>query len=324
MQMCTWAARKPPMLHWPEGNRATIVNNLPSRPMAIRALAITAAGVLLLHGQLVAHLTTHVIGRSFEDAFEVLWQLEWLGHALFTLRTNPFFTPDIYYPVGWHLATGAQPVWYLLLLAPAVPLAGATAVYNTTLLALLIVAAFGVWRLAYRLTAHFGAAFLAAFGYILAPVVAIRLAGHLHMLIGIALLPHAMLALLSAFAAPQARARQRAAVVAGLLLGATVLAHWYYLLIAPLLPAALLLWPPARTRQAVGAWMRVGVLAAAMVLPFALLAQRARDNLYDPTAMAPRRHRQQFSCAVKPAVAAARPPDLGGLVPAAVSGHRGA
>jgi hypothetical protein len=47
-----------------------------------------------------------------------------MARALFDLRVNPFVAPDVYYPLGWHLASGAQPPWYYAALAPLTRLLG--------------------------------------------------------------------------------------------------------------------------------------------------------------------------------------------------------
>ncbi|HEY4722685.1 MAG TPA: hypothetical protein VII92_12605, partial [Anaerolineae bacterium] len=49
-----------------------------ARFRAASALVLLVLIVLGMNVQLVAHLSTHVIGRPFEDAFEVVWQLSWV------------------------------------------------------------------------------------------------------------------------------------------------------------------------------------------------------------------------------------------------------
>jgi hypothetical protein len=72
----------------------------------------------MLNWPLMLHLNSHVIGRPVDDAFEVLWQLWWMQLAVFDQHVQPFYTPDMSYPRGWYTASGAQPGWYFLALAP--------------------------------------------------------------------------------------------------------------------------------------------------------------------------------------------------------------
>jgi len=70
--------------------------------------------VALTNWPLIININTHIIGRAFEGAFEVLWLLWWMENAVFHHQVNPFYTPDIFYPVGWHIASGAQPGWFMI------------------------------------------------------------------------------------------------------------------------------------------------------------------------------------------------------------------
>ncbi|MFN2223265.1 MAG: hypothetical protein ACK2UH_11975, partial [Candidatus Promineifilaceae bacterium] len=71
------------------------------------ALGVIALILCLMNYQLVLHASTHVVGRPFEDAFDVLWQLSWMDTAVFEKGVNPFFSPDVFYPHGWYLASSA-------------------------------------------------------------------------------------------------------------------------------------------------------------------------------------------------------------------------
>ena len=59
---------------------------LTKRGRALIALTLFVLIVLGMNAQLVVHLSTHIIGRPFEDAFEVLWQLSWVRDAVLHQR----------------------------------------------------------------------------------------------------------------------------------------------------------------------------------------------------------------------------------------------
>ncbi len=237
--------------------------------------------VLLWNYPLVANFQTHVIGRSFDDVFEVLWQISWHETAIFNQHINPFFSPNIFYPHGWHIASGAQPVWYLLPLAPLSYLTTPTIAYNIALITTLILAGFGAYLLAYRMTADRMASFVAGCIYITAPVITMRLGGHLQILISIQWLPYAYLAFYQMLNS-SAKPRYQWAVLAGIFLSLTILGHWYFLFIATLPMLGLF----AYTRRANFSWSllgSLGIMAATILIiltPFALATWFARESMF--------------------------------------------
>ena len=83
-------------------------------PHLLPALFFTLL-VLALNYPLTLSLGTHVASNPYDDTFEVIWQLATVERAVFESHTNPFFTPDVFFPHGWYLASGAQPTWYYVL-----------------------------------------------------------------------------------------------------------------------------------------------------------------------------------------------------------------
>ncbi len=244
-------------------------------------LLVIVVAVCAFNYPLLLNLESHIFGRSFEDTFEVLWQLRWHEHALRDPTLSPFFTPNIYYPMGWHLATGAQPAWYLLLLAPFVSLFGAVSVYNASLLLLLIIAAFGVYHLLNEIvTSRIGGVF-AGLGYAFAPVLTIRFAGHWHTLVAAALLPYVYLNILRAIGATTPRKARQLALRAGIFLALTMLAHWYFLFIATLPLVGWLLWRRCWSWQGLQTFIISGGLAMLIIAPFAVMTYRARLVSYE-------------------------------------------
>ncbi len=263
--------------------------NTTSLRSSIRKLARKHAPFLLGYGlvvliwnyPLVANFRTHVIGRAFDDVFEVLWQISWHETALFDQHVNPFFSQTIFYPHGWHLASGAQPVWYLLPLAIISYVTTPTIAYNIALLTLLILAGFGAYLLAYRITADRFASFVAGCIYITAPVVTMRLGGHLQILISIQWLPYAYLAFYQMLNS-SAKHRYRWAILSGVLLSFTILGHWYFLFIATLPMLGLF----ACIRRADISWSllkALGITAVTTLIiltPFALITWFAREAMF--------------------------------------------
>ena len=239
-----------------------------------------AAVVLLVNWPLVFRLRTHVVGRSFDDVFEVLWQLSWMQTAVFEQRVNPFYAPGVFYPFGWYTASGAQPSWFLLLLSPLTKVLGIVATYNLTLLATFILAGFGVYLFAYRLTRQRLASFLAGCAYITAPVLTLRLGGHFHILLGMMFLPYALAAFYQAFTG---RERSRFWLLSsGLALGLTILSMWYFLFIAtlPIAGMALFVNSSITWRERLLRLGFTGAVTLVIIAPFAGLTWYARQQMF--------------------------------------------
>jgi len=256
-----------------------VARSRPRFPHALPALFFVVL-VLALNYPLALHLGTHVASNPYDDTFEVLWQLAHTRQAVFDTHTNPFFTPDVFYPHGWYLASGAQPTWYYVLLAPLTAAVGPVAAYNLITLATFAVGGFGVYWLARRLTGRTAAALIAGCAYMVAPFFTSRLGGHTHVLFAMMFLPYALGAMLSAMTA-ETRA-WRWVALAGVLLAATVLSHWYFLFIATLpLGAAALSVPSAVSwRRRLSRLAVLGAITLALISPAALLTQQARAAMF--------------------------------------------
>jgi hypothetical protein len=247
-------------------------------PCAIVVLILVSHWPLLIHGH------DHVFGRYTDDAFEVLWQLERASRVVFDGEGSPFFTPNVYWPRGWHLASGAQPAWWCLALAPLTRLAGPVLAHNLACLAALAIAGLGAFRLTAAVTGRSASACVAALAYSMSPILTIRLGGHLDVLIGATALPYAALAAWRATSGDAGRGR-RQSLLAGLFIGLSCLGHWQFVFIAPILPLAVLLFG-ARSRDFRRGLVHVlwmALAAGAVVAPFARIALHARANTYsDP------------------------------------------
>jgi hypothetical protein len=247
-----------------------------------------------MNAQLVAHLSTYVIGHPYSDSFEVLWQLSWVKNAIFQQGVSPLFAPSIYYPHGWYLASGAQPVWWMMALSPLTLILGAIATYNLTVLATLVIGAWGVFLLMQHFSRSFLAGLVAGCVYVFAPVLAFREGGHLHILLGMQWLPY--LALFS-HKSLEDKARRRYWLGAGVFLALTILGHWQFLLMAPLVPLCVIAFAkaPLRWLQRAALMLRIGFVALILLAPFALHAKFARDQMFTDTSTFPIVEQDAFS-----------------------------
>ena len=251
-----------------------------ARDRRIVALFAFAGVILLANYPLVGHIRTHIIGRDSEDAFEVLWQLSWMKTAVFLQHHYPFYTPNIFYPNGWYLASGAQPTWYLFLLAPATQLLGVVTTYNLTLLMTFIVAGFGLYLFAYQLTRQSLPSFLAGCVYIFAPILTLRLGGHLHTLFSMMFLPYTTLCFY--FALHREARKWHWIIAAAMTLALTILGMWYFLFIASLPLAVFAIFRPKMIgwRETILRLIFIGSITLLCIAPFAYLTWQARQAMF--------------------------------------------
>lgn len=236
--------------------------------------------VALVNLPLVTHIGTHIAGRTFEDALEVLWQLSWMEKVVFETHVNPFYTPDIFYPQGWYLASGAQPSWYFLLLAPLTHGLGVVTTYNLTLLGAFVLAGFGIYALTYSLTRRRLPGIIAGCVYISAPVFTLRLSGHTHIAFGMMFLPYAVLCFYRVFHHTQWQWRW--IILAGLMLALTILSLWYFLFIAtlPLIGFAFFVPASISGQERMKRLVMIGLVTILISLPFAGLTWNARQEMF--------------------------------------------
>ena len=229
---------------------------------------------------LVLNVNSHVIGRAFDDVFEVLWQLSSVEQALFDTHTTPFYTPHIFYPQGWYTASGAQPPWYFILLSPLTALAGPVITYNLSILTFCIAAGFGAYWCVYRLTNNAYSGMMAGTVYISAPIFALHMNGFFNMLIGLMFLPFAVGAIYASLTHRESTP-WKWMVVAGILLAGSILGQWYYLFIAtiPTFALALFLSSDVPLRSRVLRYLAILGVALILVIPFALISLHAQRQM---------------------------------------------
>jgi hypothetical protein len=236
--------------------------------------------VAILNWPILLHLNSHVVGRPFDDVFEGLWQIEWMKSALLERHISPLYTPAVFYPHGWTIASSAYPIWYSAVFSILAYGFGAVATYNTIQLGTFVISGFGVYLLVHYLTRNRLAGFLAGCVYISAPVLTLRLGGHLNLLLGAQWLPYAAWLTLAALDAPSSR--KRWALLAGFALGLAILGSWYFLFVAtvPLMGLFLVAARHQPWRQRLMIGILIGWVCAVVIAPFAYLTLQARAAMF--------------------------------------------
>ncbi len=112
------------------------------------------------------------------DIFQSMWELWWVPYSMFTLHTTPYFTSYIFYPVGTNLATQtlAPIAGIVSIIFQPVSLAFA---YNMIFLLGFALAGLFTYMLAFHVTRHRAASFIAGAIYAFSPIHTIQAFGHL-------------------------------------------------------------------------------------------------------------------------------------------------
>jgi hypothetical protein len=231
---------------------------------------------------IASHLSSLVIGRPFEDAFEKIWYLYWYEHALWDLHVSPLFDPGIFYPTGWDLRLASLPPFYPALLSPLTRLTNPVFAYNLGLLVSCVLAAYGMFLAARILGANWWGGLLAGIAFAFYPQREVYLGGHLGMLFGSMWLPWIIYGVARAVRSPE----ERKSGVA-LALGSYALAiagAWQFIFLGGvvLLVAAIGYWLPA-VKSRSGGWARallVGILVWSVIaVPLLIGALAASSKL---------------------------------------------
>ena len=254
---------------------------LTGRSRAWVALVLFAVLIAGLNWKLVTHLSTTLIGYLGGDIFEVQWQLSWVKDAIFHQGGSALFTSALYYPHGWYLASGAQPVWWMIALSPFTYLIGAVATHNLAMLATMVIGAWGAFLLVQHFTHNFMAAFLAGCAFALTTALSSHQGGHMHILLSAQWLPYVALFSHKSLENLSVR-RYRYWIITSLFLALSILGHWQFLFMAPLIPICVVGFSKAEIRwpSRLRLLLFIGAVSLLLLSPFALYAKYARDQMF--------------------------------------------
>ncbi len=132
-------------------------------------------GVLVTYALLTTLLTYPIafrVSRSLPDhdidIWVSLWTNWWFRQAVFHGR-NLYFTPLLFHPNGVSLIAHSSSPLFSAVSALLFPLLGEIGAYNTSMLAIFVVGAWGMYLLVREITGHRAAAFVAGLTYAFAP-----------------------------------------------------------------------------------------------------------------------------------------------------------
>ncbi len=146
-----------------------------------RRLLACAAGYLLcvavLHGSVLAHLGTRVLGGAFVGGIFV-WETSWFSHCL-RASVNPFFTRQLMYPMG--VPVVVESPWNALLGVLLSFWTGPYRAVNVLFLGNYVLSGVAMAALALELTDDGAASFVAGFFFMFCQyALAEHILGHLH------------------------------------------------------------------------------------------------------------------------------------------------
>lgn len=132
---------------------------------------------LILFWPITAGITSAVPGTG-GDTFQSMWELWWVPYSMFVLHASPYLTNYILYPVGANLATQTLAPIAGLVSAVFQPVSLAFA-YNIIFLLGFALAGLFTYMLAFHVTKHKAASFLAGAIFAFSPIHTIQAFGHL-------------------------------------------------------------------------------------------------------------------------------------------------
>jgi len=236
-----------------------------------RAALLLVLFTLLFYGRITRHLSGDRIPSDMEDGASVLWNLWYFPHRLFHGQ-NPFYAPDIFYPVGAPLGFHTYTPILGLLVWPVTLLFGLPTAYVVVTLAGPALSGIGAYVLAHHVTRERWASLFAGAAYVMLPDRVLRMGGHAN-LNHTEMLPFALWALLRFYEEPS----RRNTLTLGALLGASL---WVepiftgFLVVAAAVVVAVH-WRRTFTRPYVVAWGQAAALAGLVGLPI-LVAMAAQ------------------------------------------------
>ena len=193
-------------------------------PYRLYVLLAQTLLTLLLTYPLLFKLSTHLIGIA-EDNLQSVWNLWWVKHSVLNLHTHPYHTEHLFYPLGTSLAFHTLSLFNSFLSIPLQFFLSRITCYNLLILLSFVLAGYGMYLLAYELTGHFGASFVASLVFAYSPYHFAH-AGHHLQLSSIQFIPLYVLYLIRLFS----QGKLKYSLFAGVFLVLASLCSWYYLM----------------------------------------------------------------------------------------------
>jgi hypothetical protein len=221
---------------------------------------------LCLTYPLVAHWTHGVLGPP-GDNFEYLYKLAWFKHALFDLHVSPFFTADVFYPEGYHLALHEMSLTNILLGMPLTVLWGEAVSYNALILLSFVLSGLSAYLIVFLWTRERFPALLSGVVFAFCAYRMAHLgAGHLNLL-GTQWLPLFFLSLEVMLRSGKALS----AVLAGVFFALLALSSWYYAPMCALCAGVYVLWRARPWRENLRG-RQLSLLALSVIVALLLMA----------------------------------------------------
>ena len=155
-----WAAPRPRLPWW-----------------ALALLLYGALALALFAWRLIGHLSTDCACAASADPGQVMWGLQWWPWALLHGH-NPFFSPQLWAPVGGNTAKSALLPGPALALAPVTLLFGPIVAYNLMTIAAPVLAAFTAYLLCRHITRSQRPALVGGFIFGFSPYLFAQLTAH--------------------------------------------------------------------------------------------------------------------------------------------------
>jgi hypothetical protein len=186
-------------------------------------LGLYLALTLILTYPLALNFSTAIPGDVY-DAYKLAWDLWWPTKALLELRSNPFFSDYIFYPLGTTLVFDTIIFVSALLAIPLQSVFGFVATHNILIVLSFVLSAYGTYLLIYHLTSNGYAAFVGGIIFAFCPYKFAHLRAHFHLMTTEGIPFYA----LYLFKTIQEPSKRRHALLAGLFFLITALQSGYY------------------------------------------------------------------------------------------------
>ncbi|MFH0859939.1 MAG: hypothetical protein V1921_01950 [Candidatus Altiarchaeota archaeon] len=209
---------------------------------------------------LIQNITDSIFGNY--DSYYFLWDLWWFKHSITELKGNPFYASHQFYPTGVSLSLSTISHYNAMVGFMLQNFFTLVVTYNLLILSTFILAGYGTYLLALKLTADKRASFVAGLIYAFSPYhVSETLAGHLN-LTSIQWIPFYVLYLLKA-----GESRKRSdAIMASIFFVLNALCSWQYM--GFMLMFTLIYLVNQLNRRTLKVVGQIMVISALLVAPF--------------------------------------------------------